>query len=103
MVVTSSRKHVVRMTRALRKYVDEHGYRSLGIPVAFSGTVENEGVQYSEPQMNGFPESQTPREFEEDEWRFLIVADKYQTGFDQPLLYRRVYHAVHLTSAKLLG
>jgi type I restriction enzyme, R subunit len=37
--------------------------------------------------MNGFPESQTPREFEQDEWRFLVVADKYQTGFDQPLLY----------------
>jgi type I restriction enzyme R subunit len=37
--------------------------------------------------MNGFPEGQTPREFEEDEWRFLVVADKYQTGFDQPLLY----------------
>jgi len=87
MVVTSSRKHAVRMARALRKYVDEHGYGSLGILVAFSGTVEDEGVQYSEPQMNGFPESQTPREFERDEWRFLVVADKYQTGFDQPLLY----------------
>ena len=87
MVVTSSRKHAVRMTRALRKYADEHGYGSLGILVAFSGTVEDEGVQYSESQMNGFPESQTPREFEQDEWRFLVVADKYQTGFDQPLLY----------------
>ena len=75
------------MTRALRKYADQHGYGSLGILVAFSGTVEDGGVQYSEPQMNGFPESQTPREFEEDEWRFLVVADKYQTGFDQPLLY----------------
>ncbi len=87
MVVTSSRKHAVRMTRALRSYADEHGCGSLGILVAFSGTVDDDGVQYSEPQMNGFPESQTPREFEEDEWRFLVVADKYQTGFDQPLLY----------------
>ena len=87
MVVTSSRKHAVRMTRALRKYADEHGYGSLGILVAFSGTVEDEGIQYTESQMNGFPESQTPREFEQDEWRFLVVADKYQTGFDQPLLY----------------
>ncbi|MCA1718470.1 MAG: DEAD/DEAH box helicase family protein, partial [Actinobacteria bacterium] len=59
MVVTSSRKHAVRMTRALRKYADEHGYGSLGILVAFSGTVEDEGIQYSEPQMNGFSESQT--------------------------------------------
>jgi type I restriction enzyme R subunit len=87
MVVTSSRKHAVRMSRALRSYADEHGYGSLGILVAFSGTVEDEGVQYTESQMNGFPESQTPREFEGDEWRLLVVADKYQTGFDQPLLY----------------
>jgi type I restriction enzyme R subunit len=87
MVVTSSRKHAVRMTRALRKYTGEHGYGSLGILVAFSGTLEDEGIPYSESQMNGFPETQTPREFEQDEWRFLVVADKYQTGFDQPLLY----------------
>jgi len=87
MVVTSSRQHAVRMARALRKHADEHGHGTLGILVAFSGTVEDEGVPYSESQMNGFPESQTPREFEGDEWRFLVVADKYQTGFDQPLLY----------------
>jgi type I restriction enzyme R subunit len=85
--VTSSRKHAVRMTRALRKYTREHAYGSLGILVAFSGTVDDEGIQYTESQMNAFPESQTPREFEQDEWRFLVVADKYQTGFDQPLLY----------------
>lgn len=87
MVVTSSRKHAVRMALALRRYADEHGYGSLRILVAFSGTVDDDGISYTESQMNGFPESQTPREFEEDEWRFLVVADKYQTGFDQPLLY----------------
>ncbi len=87
MVVTSSRKHAVRMTRALRKYVDEHGYGSLGILVAFSGTVEDQGVSYTETSMNGFPESQTPQEFDGEECRFLVVAEKYQTGFDQPLLY----------------
>ncbi len=87
MVVTSSRRHAVRMARALRKYTDEHGYGSLGILVAFSGTVEDEGVSYTESGMNGFPESQTPQKFEGDEQRFLVVADKYQTGFDQPLLY----------------
>lgn len=87
MVVTSSRQHAVRMTLALRKYVNEHGYDGPGILVAFSGTVEDEGVTYTESRMNGFPESQTPREFEQDEWRFLVVAEKYQTGFDQPLLY----------------
>jgi type I restriction enzyme, R subunit len=87
MVVASSRKHAVRMTRALRCYVDEHGYGGLGILVAFSGTVEDEDISYTEAQMNGFPEDRTPREFENDEWRFLVVADKYQTGFEQPLLY----------------
>ena len=89
MVVTSSRKHAVRMTRALRRYVADQGYDSagLGILVAFSGTVPDEGIDHTEAQMNGFPESQTPREFSRDEWRFLVVAEKYQTGFDQPLLY----------------
>ena len=87
MVVTSSRKHAVRMAHALRKYANEQGYDALGILVAFSGTVEDEGATFTEAQMNGFGESQTPREFEEDQWRFLVVADKYQTGFDQPLLY----------------
>ena len=87
MVVTSSRKHAVRMTRVLRKYVAEHGYDGPGILVAFSGTVPDEGMEYTEARMNGFPESRTPAEFEQDEWRFLVVAEKYQTGFDQPLLY----------------
>jgi type I restriction enzyme R subunit len=60
MVVTSSRKHAVRMTNALRRYVDEHGYDRIGILVAFSGTVTDEGVDYTEPKMNRLPESQTP-------------------------------------------
>jgi hypothetical protein len=60
---------------------------ALGILVAFSGAVDDGGVSYTESQKNGFSESQIPREFEQDEWRFLVVADKYQTGSDQPLLY----------------
>ncbi|MBA3790900.1 MAG: DEAD/DEAH box helicase family protein [Rubrobacter sp.] len=87
MVVTSSRKHAVRMAHALRKHANAQGYDALGILVAFSGTVEDEGATFTEAQMNGFGERQTPREFEEDWWQFLVVADKYQTGFDQPLLY----------------
>lgn len=86
MVVTSSRKHAVRMARALRKHTDTHGYGKLGILVAFSGTVEDDGVSYTEAQMNGSVRD-LPREFGEDDNRFLVVADKYQTGFDQPLLY----------------
>ena len=87
MVVTSSRLHAVRMTRHLRAYANEHGYDALGILVAFSDTVTDEGIPYTEAAMNAFPESQTPTEFEKDQWRFLVVAEKYQTGFDQPLLY----------------
>ena len=89
MVVCSSREHAVRMARALRAYVAEHGYdsASLGILVAFSGAVPVDGVEYTEAQMNGFPEAQTAREFASEAWRFLVVAEKYQTGFDQPLLY----------------
>lgn len=87
MVVTSSRLHAVRMTRYLRNYANEQGYDALGILVAFSDTVLDEGVPYTEAAMNGFPDTQTPKEFEDDRWKFLVVAEKYQTGFDQPLLY----------------
>ena len=56
--------------------------------VAFSGTVTDGGVDYSEPQMNGgIAESALPSEFAGDEYQLLIVAEKYQTGFDQPLLH----------------
>src|SRR5437868_8328592 len=57
------------------------------IQVAFSGTVEDGGRSYTEAGMNGFPEAQTARSFEQPEYRFLIVANKFQTGFDQPLLH----------------
>ncbi len=55
--------------------------------MAFSGTVHHHGLDYSEAQMNGFPESQTAEQFKRPEYRFLIVAEKFQTGFDQPLLH----------------
>ena len=86
MVVTSSREHAVRYTMALRKYCDEHGYR-IGVLGAFSGTVEVEKIDHTESSINGFPESQTTKEFAGEEWHVLVVAEKYQTGFDQPLLY----------------
>jgi type I site-specific restriction-modification system R (restriction) subunit len=55
--------------------------------VAFSGKVEDGGRSYTEAGMNGFPEAQTAKTFERHENRFLIVANKFQTGFDQPLLH----------------
>jgi type I restriction enzyme, R subunit len=54
--------------------------------VAFSGTVSIEGDDHTETSFNEFPESQTAQRFGTDEWHVLVVAEKYHTGFDQPLL-----------------
>ncbi|MBS4535190.1 type I restriction endonuclease subunit R [Clostridium sp. D2Q-14] len=88
MVVTSSRKHAVRYKLAFDKYIKEKGYTDLKTLVAFSQTVKDEGEEYTESKMNdGLKESQLPKEFDKDDSKVLIVADKYQTGFDQPKLH----------------
>lgn len=86
MIVTRSRLHAVRYKLVLDKYLAERGY-SFKALVAFSGKVEDGGRSYTESGMNGFPEAQTAKTFESFEYRFLIVANKFQTGFDQPLLH----------------
>ncbi|MEK6815426.1 MAG: RNA-binding domain-containing protein, partial [Nitrospirota bacterium] len=86
MIVTRSRLHAVRYKLALDKYLAERGYPFNAL-VAFSGTVQDGGRSYTESGMNGFPETQTAKTFERPEYRFLIVANKFQTGFDQPLLH----------------
>ena len=86
MVVTASRLHAVRYAEALRAYCRDKGY-GIGILVAFSGTVSDGGDDHTETSLNKFPESQTAQRFGTDEWHVLVVAEKYQTGFDQPLLY----------------
>jgi type I restriction enzyme, R subunit len=86
MIVTRSRLHAVRYRLAVDKYLAERGYPFKAI-VAFSGTVQDGGQSYTEAGMNGFPETQTAKAFEQPEVRFLIVANKFQTGFDQPLLH----------------
>ncbi|MFD2706764.1 type I restriction enzyme subunit R domain-containing protein [Salibacterium lacus] len=87
MVVTSSRLHAVRYKEAFEKYIREKGYTDVKPLVAFSGTVQDEYAQeYTEAGMNQFPESEVPRRFEE-EFEVMIVAEKFQTGFDQPLLH----------------
>ena len=86
MIVTRSRLHAVRYKLAVDKYLAERGYPFKAL-VAFSGTVQDRGQSYTEPGMNGFPEAQTAKMFERPEYRFLIVANKFQTGFDQPLLH----------------
>ncbi len=87
MVVTKSRLHAVRYKLAFDKYLKEKGYAHKAL-VAFSGTVKDidTKLEYTEGQMNKVPESQTAEEFKNDEYKFLIVAEKFQTGFDQPLL-----------------
>ncbi len=81
MVVCSSRRHAVEMWRALKKHANDIGY-GLGVLVAFSGEVEG----LTETKANGFRESQTADQFKTDEWQIMVVAEKFQTGFDQPKL-----------------
>lgn len=91
MVVTCSRLHAVRYKQAFDKYLKENGYNDIKALVAFSGTVTDPdlpGVEYTEPRMNnGISEKQLPEKFATGEYRVLLVAEKYQTGFDQPLLH----------------
>jgi len=86
MIVTRSRLHAVRYRLALDRYLAEKGYPFKAL-VAFSDTVEDGGKRYTEAGMNGLPERQTVATFDTPEYRFLVVANKFQTGFDQPLLH----------------
>ena len=86
MIVTRSRLHAVRYRLALDAYLAQRGFPFKAL-VAFSGAVEDGGQSYTESGMNGFPEAQTAKAFEHAEYRFLVVANKFQTGFDQPLLH----------------
>lgn len=86
MIVTRSRLHAVRYKLAVDRFLKEKGYPFQAL-VAFSGTVQDGGQSYTESGMNGFSERQTAKTFERPEYRFLIVANKFQTGFDQPLLH----------------
>ena len=90
MLVTGSRLHAVRYFFEFQRYIKKMHY-DLGILVAFSGTVKDKvnGVieEYTESNLNKFPDSETVEKFDTVEYQILIVAEKYQTGFDQPLLH----------------
>jgi len=88
MVVTRSRLHAVRFKQAFDAYLKLKGY-PYQAHVAFSGEVTDpdSGLKFTEAGMNGFPDTQTAESFKEADVRFLIVANKFQTGFDQPLLH----------------
>ncbi|MEO6726699.1 MAG: hypothetical protein ABIU20_01065, partial [Blastocatellia bacterium] len=95
MVVTMSRLHAVRYMQAFERYIAENKYTDIRPLLAFSGTVKDTdtGLEYTEPGMNtdcvsGKPisEKQLPERFASPDYQVLLVANKYQTGFDQPLL-----------------
>ncbi len=89
MVVTSSRADAVKYKMAIDKLLKERYNDAFKTLVAFSGTVELDGNKYTEESMNGFGlrDNAIKIQFEEPEYKMLIVAEKFQTGFDQPLLH----------------
>ena len=86
MVVCKSIKNAILYYQNFKKYLKEINspYKAI---VAFSGTKEINGVEMDEAKLNGFPSNNIPNEFKKTAYRFLIVANKFQTGFDQPLLH----------------
>jgi type I restriction enzyme, R subunit len=90
MVVTGSRLEVVRYKHSFDRYIKEKGYAIKAL-VAFSGTVQDDklpDMAYTEEKMNlGIREKELPEKFATQEYQVLLVAEKYQTGFDQPLLH----------------
>jgi type I restriction enzyme, R subunit len=98
MVVCESREEAVQWKRALEQEIERHAHEDVHVLVAFSGEVtiknpeaDNVGMSYTEPQMNKIagkplPETKLSDEFDKPSYGLLIVAEKYQTGFDQPKL-----------------
>jgi type I restriction enzyme, R subunit len=102
MVVTGSRESAVRLHAAIQKYVETQGYAGCAALVAFSGDLDIDGTEVTEARINGFSEGELPERYaytaaddrhagtpaakQATEYRILVVAEKYQTGFDQPLL-----------------
>ncbi len=87
MVITASRQGAVKYRQAFEEYTKKKGYTDIHALVAFSGKVSlpDDPTEYTEAGMNGFPEDRLPKEFDGD-YQVLLVANKYQTGFDQPKL-----------------
>lgn len=93
MVVTASRLHAVRYYHEFKRYIEAKGYSDLDILIAFSGVVNDGGIEYRETSLNknkrgeSISENQLKSEFNSPDFNVLIVAEKYQTGFDEPLLH----------------
>ena len=95
MVVTSSRLAAVRYYHEVKRYIEEKGYTNVDVLVAFSGAIKDGGDEHTEGSLNvrkdgsHISEDQTKAEFHEN-FNVLIVAEKYQTGFDEPLLHTMI-------------
>ena len=95
MVITSSRLAAVRYYHEVKRYIREKQYNDVEILIAFSGAVKDGDEEYTEPKLNmrkdgsHIAETQTKAEFHEN-FNVLIVAEKYQTGFDEPLLHTMI-------------
>lgn len=90
MLVCGSRLHAKRYYEEFARYIKEKGYgNEIKVLVAFSGKVidDNAPDGVSEPEITGYSEKELPNAFDKDEYKILIVANKYQTGFDQPFLH----------------
>ncbi|KXN98055.1 DEAD/DEAH box helicase [Aequorivita aquimaris] len=85
MVITQSIESAIRYYKALKSVLEDKG-NPFKIAIAFSGTKKVDGIEYTEAEMNGFAEKDTRDKFNEDDYRMLVVANKYLTGFDQPKL-----------------
>jgi type I restriction enzyme R subunit len=86
MVVTSSREAAVRWWLGMREYITERGYDDVSALVAFSGEVDVDGQAWTEGAANDMPEAAVPEALDGPGFNVLLVAEKYQTGFDQPKL-----------------
>ncbi|MBL4544713.1 MAG: type I restriction endonuclease subunit R [Oceanicaulis sp.] len=87
MVVTASREAALKYYRGMQRYLSSNSYEDLGVLVAFSGALpDGTGGEITEAELNGFAETELPKKFDGADYHLLIVAEKYQTGFDQPKL-----------------
>ncbi len=95
MIVTDSRLAAVRYFHEIKRYIKEHGYTDMDVLTAFSGSVQDGDEEYTESGLNvrkdgsHISENQTKAEFH-DNFNVLVVAEKYQTGFDEPLLHTMI-------------
>ena len=90
MVITRSREHAVKYKLAFDKYIKDKGYQDIKSLVAFSGSItldEFPDETFTEANMNGIKTSEIPEKFATEAYQVLLVANKFQTGFDQPLLH----------------